>query len=275
MSSGTGKTPSGCECPAIDHHGIAEAQRLCYPTALLIGIRSNFEGLQTVERHLHIMPGSLRTSALAAAYYGLMERFLLPRLPSWGMTPNRLTWTGMLISIAVPLGFWAHPFLGFGLILVSGAADSLDGLMARHQKRSSTWGAFLDSSLDRISDFFYLLGFWVPLSRLGEPAWATLALFICLLLTLLISYTKSRAEALGCRCPVGLMERGVRVVYLILWALVLGLLPAHEKITLWTGLALYAILCMVTVVHRIRYIRGQIEDPVGGSDCGNRADPGR
>jgi CDP-diacylglycerol--glycerol-3-phosphate 3-phosphatidyltransferase len=212
------------------------------------------------------MPGSLRTSALAGAYYRWMERMVLPHLPAWGLTPNRLTWAGMLISMTVPLGFWAHPFLGFGLIMVSGAADSLDGLTARHQKRSSTWGAFLDSSLDRISDFFYLLGFWVPLSRLGEPAWATLAIFICILLTLLISYTKCRAEALGCRCPVGLMERGVRVVYLILWALALGLLSGLERITLWMGLALYAILCLTTVIHRIRYIRGRIESPAVGSE---------
>ena len=220
------------------------------------------------------MPGSLRTSALAAAYYGLMERFLLPRLRAWGLSPNRLTWTGMLISVAVPLGFWVHPLLGFLLIAVSGAADSLDGLMARHQKRSSNWGAFLDSSLDRISDFFYLLGFWVPLSRLGEPAWATPAVFVCILLTLLISYTKCRAEALGYHCPVGLMERGIRVVYLILWALVVGLVPAHEPVTLWLGLALYAVLCLTTVIHRIRYIRGQIANPFPAPASGTREDPG-
>jgi CDP-diacylglycerol---glycerol-3-phosphate 3-phosphatidyltransferase len=217
------------------------------------------------------MPCSLRSSALAATYYRLMQRFLLPRLPAWGLTPNRLTWTGMLIAIVVPLGFWAHPFLGFGLILVSGVADSLDGLMARHQKRSSTWGAFLDSSLDRISDFFYLMGFWVPLSRQAEPVWATLAVFVGLLLTLLISYTKCRAEALGCHCPVGLMERGVRVVYLILWALVLGLLPAHETASLWLGLALYSALSLATVIHRVRYIRRRIGGPIAASNAENRA----
>jgi CDP-diacylglycerol--glycerol-3-phosphate 3-phosphatidyltransferase len=176
--------------------------------------------------------------------------------------------------MAVPLGFWAHPFLGFGLIVVSGIADSLDGLMARHQKRSSTWGAFLDSSLDRISDFFYLLGFWVLLSRHAAQVWVTLAVFVCLLLTLLISYTKCRAEALGCRCPVGLMDRGVRVVYLILWALVIGLIPAHETATLWLGLALYALLCLATVIHRIRYIQGQIGNSLSRSASGSRANPG-
>jgi CDP-diacylglycerol---glycerol-3-phosphate 3-phosphatidyltransferase len=145
-------------------------------------------------------------------------------------------------------------------------------LMARHQERSSPWGAFLDSSLDRISDFFYLLGFWVPLSRHAAPAWATSAIFVCLLLTLLISYTKCRAEALGGHCPVGLMERGMRVVYLILWALVIGLLPAYETVSLWLGLALYGTLSLATVVQRVRYIRRQIGSPIAGSNAKNRAD---
>jgi CDP-diacylglycerol--glycerol-3-phosphate 3-phosphatidyltransferase len=217
------------------------------------------------------MPGSLRHSALADAYYKLVERMLLPRLPAWGLTPNRLTTMGMLISMSVPLGFWVHPLLGCGLITVSGVADSLDGLMARRQKRSSNWGAFLDSSLDRISDFFYLLGFWVPLTRQGDPGWAALAVFISLLLTLLISYTKCRAEALGCQCPVGLMERGVRVVFLIMLALAVGLLPAHEKAVLWWGLTLYAMLCLATVIQRIRYIYSKLNNPPTGSGSGNRA----
>jgi len=206
------------------------------------------------------MPGSLRTSTLATAYYKLMQRYLLPHLPAWGLTPNRLTWMGMLVSITVPLGFWVHPAWGFILILISGMADSLDGLMARHENRSSLWGAFLDSSLDRISDFFYLLGFWVLLSQRASPAWAGLAVFICLLLTMLISYTKARAGALGCSCPVGLMERGLRVTFLMVWALVLILLPALRSVNLWLGLALYGALCLATVFQRVVYVRHQMWD---------------
>ncbi len=204
------------------------------------------------------MPESLRTSTLATAYYKLMQRYLLPHLPTWGLTPNRLTWMGMLVSIMVPLGFWVHPVWGFFLILISGAADSLDGQMARYENRSSRWGAFLDSSLDRVSDFFYLLGFWVLLCQSANPARAGLAVFICLLLTMLISYTKARAGALGCNCPVGLMERGLRVAYLMAWALVLILLPAHRSVNLWLGLALYGALCLATVIQRVVYIRHNI-----------------
>jgi len=221
------------------------------------------------------MPGSLRTSALAAAYYKFMQQYLLPRFYTWRLTPDRLTWIGLLISMTVPLGFWVHPFLGFILILFSGLADSLDGLMARHENRSSLWGAFLDSSLDRISDFFYLLGFWVLLGQHANLAWATVAVFVCALLTVLISYTKARAEGLGCDCPVGIMERGARVAFLLVWALVLTLLPGQRIINLWLGLALYGALCLVTVIQRVRYVRRQIEATMSGSgttedqqDCG-------
>ncbi len=206
------------------------------------------------------MPNSLRTSFLAAAYYNLMKRHLLPRLPAWGVTPDRLTWLGMLISIVVPLGFWVHPVWGFLLMLLSGAADSLDGLMARQQNSASLWGAFLDSSLDRVSDFFYLIGFWVMFWKNTAPVPATLAVFIVALLTMLISYTKARAEALGCSCPVGLMERGVRLVFLMLWALVLIMLPAGKVITLWMGVAFYGTLALATVFQRGIFIMRQMAD---------------
>jgi phosphatidylglycerophosphate synthase len=218
------------------------------------------------------MPGSLRTSTLAAAYYKLMQRYLLPRLHAWGLTPDRLTWTGLLVSLTVPLGFWTHPFLGFILISLSGLADSLDGLMARHESKTSLWGAFLDSSLDRVSDFFYLLGFWVLLWHHTNPAWATLAIFICTLLTVLISYTKARAEGLGCECPVGLMERGARVIFLLAWALVLTLMPGLMTINLWSGLALYSALCLATVIRRIIYVRRRIEGAMTGAGSLERND---
>ena len=206
------------------------------------------------------MTGTLRTSRLAAAYYKIVERHLLPRLPSWGLTPDRLTWLGMLISVLVPLGFWIHPALGFLLLLLSGIADSLDGLMARLQNRSSRWGAFLDSSLDRVSDFFYLLGFWVLLGRYSGQVPATLAVFICMLSTVLISYTKARAEGLGGTCRVGLMERGVRTAYLIVWALIISIWPSMRPAILWVGLLVFAALTIFTVFQRWSHIAGQLSE---------------
>lgn len=205
------------------------------------------------------MSGSLRTSSLATFYYRVMQRYVVSRLQDRGLTPDKLTWLGLLVSVTVPAGFWVHPALGFLLILVSGMADSLDGLMARNQNRASPWGAFLDSTLDRISDFFYLLGFWVLLWQHAKPVWASLALFICLLVTLLISYAKARAEGLGCQCPVGLMERGVRLFFLLGWTAIIIVLPGQIAICLWSGLVLYVILCLDTVIRRISYVRQRID----------------
>ena len=164
----------------------------------------------------------------------------------------------MLASLIVPLGFWVHPVWGFLLILFSGAADSIDGLMARQQDRPSLWGAFLDSSLDRVSDFFYLLGFWVMLGRHTGQIPATLAVFLCMLSTILISYTKARAEALGCSCPAGLMERGARTIYLIMWALLIVLLPSGRTGILWGGLVLYGGLTFLTLFQRWTHIQRQL-----------------
>ena len=217
------------------------------------------EGIAESGGRVIIMSSSLRTSPWAAAYYELMRRRLLPLLPSWGLTPDRLTWIGMLASVVVPLGFWVHPIWGFVLILFSGLADSIDGLMARQQDRLSSWGAFLDSSLDRVSDFFYLLGFWVMLTQQTGQVPATLSIFFSILLTTLISYTKARAEALGCNCPAGLMERGVRTIYLIVWALLIVVLPSGSRAgVLWSGLVLYGGLTFLTVFQRWTHIQRQL-----------------
>jgi phosphatidylinositol phosphate synthase len=206
------------------------------------------------------MPVSLRTSPGAAVYFKLMQRYLVPRLSTWGLTPNRLSWLGMLVSVAVPVGFWIHPLGGLLLILLSGVADSLDGLMARQQNGPSLWGAFLDSCLDRVSDFFYLAGFWVMLSRHAGHVPAALAIFICTLLTILISYIKARAEALGCSCRVGLMERGTRTAFLIVWALALVLVPDRRAVVLWLGIGLYGLLTSLTVLQRWVCVAHQMAD---------------
>lgn len=208
---------------------------------------------------------SLRTSFLSTAYYKLLNRWLLPRLDARNMTPNQLTWLGALVSIVVPLGFWVHPLWGFTLILISGVADSVDGLMARQQFKTSRWGAFLDSTLDRVSDFFYLLGFWMVFYWTNASKIATLGIFAAILLTFLISYSKARAEALGYSCPVGLMERGVRVASLLIWALALAVLPANCHVILWLGLGLYNALALATVLQRGIFIKRLMANPPDSS----------
>ena len=201
------------------------------------------------------MAFSLRASYLGRIYDRLLQKHLLPHLEKSRLTPNQMTLVGCGIALLVPLGFFAHPLVGLLLILASGLADSLDGLMARRHRSASRFGAFLDSSLDRLSDFFYLCGFWVLFWNGNHQRLAGLMVFTALLTTVMISYLKARAEALGLACQTGLMERGARVIYLVVWAALIGVMPAHRPLILWLGLFLYLGLTLGTVAQRIRHVR--------------------
>lgn len=200
---------------------------------------------------------SLRTSLVGAAYLRLAETHLLPHIEKRGIHANQVTLWGATLAALVPLACWFRPSLGLLLIILSGIADSLDGLLARKLKQVSTYGTFLDSSLDRVSDFFYLLGIWSMFWRIPGRGLSTLMLIIALLLTVMISYTKARAEGLGIQCRVGFMDRGLRVVYLIAWYGVIVFVPSQVRITLWAGLTLYCGLTLFTVLQRIFHVRDQ------------------
>ena len=153
-------------------------------------------------------------------------------------------------------------------MLMSAVIDSVDGSMARQRHKTSQWGAFLDSTLDRVSDLFYLIGFWVIFYQSTNSIVATLGIFIAILLTFLISYSKARAEALGYSCPVGLMERSARVTALLIWTLALVMLPAHHMIILWLGLLLYNTLTLTTAIQRGVYtMRQMANQPSNGFNC--------
>lgn len=197
---------------------------------------------------------TLRQHPLARGYYRLLETAVLPWLRRHRIQADQMTYLGALVALTVPLGFGLHPLVGLLLMLVSGSADALDGQLARETAHPSPWGAFLDSSLDRLSDGGYLLGFWILFWQAGMALWGALILWPALVATLMISYVKARAEALGGTCPVGVMERAARIVYLCGWALCLGLLPDSREMLL-TGGTVYLALTVATVLQRIRYIR--------------------
>lgn len=200
---------------------------------------------------------SLRTSIFGASYLRLIENHLLPHIVKRGISANQVTLWGAALAALVPVAFWFKPSLGLLLIILSGIADSLDGLVARKLKQVSEYGTFLDSSLDRVSDFFYLLGIWSVCWRIPGRGLSTPVLIIALLLTVMISYTKARAEGLGIQCRVGFMDRGLRVVYLIVWCGFIVFVPSQIQITLWAGLIVYCGLTLLTVLQRISHVRNQ------------------
>ena len=158
--------------------------------------------------------------------------------------PNTLSLIGFIITLLAAYMLTKNLRIGGVLILVGGGFDVLDGVVARVHKKSSTFGAFLDSVLDRYSDAFILMAIALYVGRQNDFSGVLLCVGI-LVGAFLISYTRARAEGLGEECRHGLMERPERII-LISFGAITGLLAP----VLWIML----ILTHVTVVQRIYYV---------------------
>jgi len=198
---------------------------------------------------------TLRKSFLAEPYYRWLDKRILPYVNRLTLSPNQFTLVGVLLAAAVPIGFFLYPVVGLLFMLISGFVDTLDGLLARRRNAASVFGAFLDSTLDRISDFFYIFGFWTLFWNSDRFILASGLIFASSLTTVMISYVKARSEALGGTCSIGWMERGWRTIYLIIWAFLICVLPPLVDLILWTGLVLYLVLTSITVLQRITHSR--------------------
>ena len=157
-------------------------------------------------------------------------------------TLTHLGWTLAVVS-AVLFGLGRVRTAG-AVMLLAGLFDALDGAVARESNRMSDFGAFLDSTMDRFSELAIFVGILFFYASAGRP-YETLLAGTAMAFSLLTSYTRSRAEGLGIRCEVGLLERAGRVVILSLFALA-GFLTA--------GIALVAAGALVTTVQRILHV---------------------
>jgi CDP-diacylglycerol--glycerol-3-phosphate 3-phosphatidyltransferase len=156
--------------------------------------------------------------------------------------PNQLSWFGLVCSVAAALAFaFDQPRLGALWFALAGVLDMLDGAVARVSSQASPFGAFLDAVIDRYSDLLVLGGIVLLFARLGRCDDVAAAL-LALIGTVMVSYTRACAESLGVGCEVGFMERGERMLVLIIGALAGLLVPA-----LWT----IALGANLTAVHRI------------------------
>jgi CDP-diacylglycerol--glycerol-3-phosphate 3-phosphatidyltransferase len=175
---------------------------------------------------------------------------LFPFLFVWRLNPNALTLFGGLISLFAAIAFARGEFrLAGALMLLGGFFDLVDGVVARHQGTSSRFGAFLDATLDRFSDMALLAGISVHYAAAGAPGHVALA-GATLVVTVLVSYSKARAELVVPDFSVGLFERGERVAVLAAGALFNLMLPA-----LWLILA----GSTITVAQRIALAYREME----------------
>ena len=180
---------------------------------------------------------------------GVVHR-LLPFLFRKRVNPNLLTVLGALISLlaaaTLALGWF---IVGGVLVLLGGAFDLVDGIVARHHGTSTRFGAFLDSTLDRLADMALLLGIAMYYALEGEPGFVLLAGY-ALVASVLVSYAQARAELVVPGFRVGLLERAERVGILALGAL-LGLMV----LALW----IIAIGSTITVIQRFTHAYRQME----------------
>jgi CDP-diacylglycerol--glycerol-3-phosphate 3-phosphatidyltransferase len=168
------------------------------------------------------------------------------------VTPNQLTALGFSLNIAAGVLLFEELYVLAGIVfLVGSIVDILDGALARLRDQATTFGAFIDSTTDRISEGFVLGAAALVLAREGRT-WAVAAIFVALTASFLVSYTRARAEALGLDGKAGLMGRAERVVLLAAVILLspFGALP-------W-GIAVLATLTSFTVGQRIFSVHRQL-----------------
>ena len=165
------------------------------------------------------------------------------------ITPSAITWFGFLLTVgAAALIITGHLLTAGLVVLIAGFFDMLDGALARHTNQATRFGAVLDSTLDRLSEAVLLLSILVLYA--GEQSITGILLVGAALIgSLLVSYIRARAEALGLECQVGLFTRPERVV-----VLALGLLLNQVFDALIIALAIIVVLSFFTVGQRLIYV---------------------
>ena len=173
-----------------------------------------------------------------------------------GVTPNAITITGTVGVVAGSLGLYPRGELFWGTLVITAFVlfDMLDGAVARVTGKISRWGAFLDSTMDRVADAAIFSGLILWLAGKGDNLpLAGLGLF-CLVAGALVSYIKARAEGVGYTCNVGIAERGERLIIVLVAA---GLDGLGVPYALHVGLWLLAVASAVTIVQRLAEVRRQ------------------
>ncbi len=172
-----------------------------------------------------------------------------------GLSPDAVTVIGTVGVSGSALYFFPRgDFVPGILVMVLFVfSDMLDGTMARLQERTGVWGAFLDSSLDRVADGF-IFGSVLIWAVRTESIWVQAAALVCLVGGFLISYARARAESVGLDCAVGIAERTERMLIVLIPAFLYGLgipyiLPA--------ALFVLAVLVMITVWQRFAHVYRQ------------------
>lgn len=170
--------------------------------------------------------------------------------------PNIISTIGFLVTlVGASIIFARALFVGIVVVLIGGMMDILDGRVARETNLASKFGSFYDSTLDRVSEivvYFSLYAYFRPLPNFWWVGYVVIAAMVG---SLMVSYTRARAEALGVDCEVGMMQRPERVVALGLGGLLIPVAaaigPEWKYAPLLLALGLIAVLANFTAIERI------------------------
>jgi CDP-diacylglycerol---glycerol-3-phosphate 3-phosphatidyltransferase len=185
------------------------------------------------------------------------------RLIESRLTPNAISMTGLVLNVAAAVLVTQRLFFLAGLTFIAGSVmDMMDGRYSRMSGKGTPFGAFLDSTLDRIEEGAVLTAVAAYFASRGDEL-AVATVVAVVLGSLMVSYTRARAEALGVECKVGLATRPVRVVLLSA-----GLLLAKGAGVLDVELlapAIYAMAALTafTVLQRVWHVRRELSTPPG------------
>jgi CDP-diacylglycerol--glycerol-3-phosphate 3-phosphatidyltransferase len=180
---------------------------------------------------------------------------LRDRLVASRLTPNQISMTGFVLNVIAAVLVWQSEFFLGGVVFIIGSiCDTLDGGYSRMSGKGTPFGAFLDSTLDRIVEGIVLTAVAATFTQRGDEL-AVAAVVVAVMASLVVSYTRARAEALGVECKVGIADRLVRVVILSA-GLVFADLGALEP-----AVYVLAALSSFTVVQRILHVRRELAQP--------------
>lgn len=198
----------------------------------------------------------VQLTAAAQAGYKATTKPLIAWLIRAGVRPNTLTSVGAAVVIAssVALGLGSIR-AGAALLLLSGLIDTLDGDVARATGKTTKFGAFYDSTLDRVGDgatFIGIAAYFLTDPAIRFPVAGAIICMVAVLSSLLVSYARARAEGLGLDCKVGLVQRAERILLIGVPALFVGAGP--NGYVLQAIVALLTLGSVITVVQRFMYV---------------------
>jgi CDP-diacylglycerol--glycerol-3-phosphate 3-phosphatidyltransferase len=181
------------------------------------------------------------------------------RLIESRLTPNAISMTGLVLNVAAAVLVTQRLFFLAGITFIIGSVmDTLDGRYSRMSGKGTPFGAFLDSTLDRAEEGIVLAAIAAYFAKYKHDEWAVAAVVIAVVGSLLVSYTRARAEALGVECKVGLANRAVRVVILSIGLVFAEGASLGNFSLLKPAIYAMAVLTTVTVLQRVFHVRAEL-----------------